>query len=184
MFLTQIGIGKLCLAKIWKGSVVPAQYLKVKKTSSANAKAEPWMHQTATVSSVPQAKVRPANNFDKLRIEFTRSYLERDIPALGLRLRGWRHDEYRTRMKDEQKRTLATVTVISAPDGAEQAWADAAAVAAHYGSISIVTFVTLGYGDISQTSSPLQLLSAIEAFSGMFLTGLFLAGFASKTKQY
>lgn len=48
---------------------------------------------------------------------------------LGLRLRGWRHDEYRTRMKDEQKRTLATVTVISAPDGAEQAWADAAAVA-------------------------------------------------------
>ncbi|KUO54959.1 MAG: aminopeptidase [Sphingomonadales bacterium BRH_c3] len=48
---------------------------------------------------------------------------------LGLRLRGWRHDEYRTRMKDEQKRTLATVTVISAPDGAAQAWADAAAVA-------------------------------------------------------
>ena len=32
--------------------------------------------------------------------------------------------------------------------------------------------------------TPLQLLSAIEAFSGMFLTGLFLAGFASKTKQY
>ena len=49
---------------------------------------------------------------------------------------------------------------------------------------SIVTFVTLGYGDISQTSSLLQLLSAIEAFCGMFLTGLFLAGFASKTKQY
>ncbi|MGY3869465.1 potassium channel family protein [Aeromonas crassostreae] len=49
---------------------------------------------------------------------------------------------------------------------------------------SIVTFVTLGYGDISQTASPLQLLSAIEAFCGMFLTGLFLAGFASKTKQY
>ena len=34
----------------------------------------------------------------------------------------------------------------------------------------------LGYGDISQTSPPLQLLSAIEAFCGMFLTGLF-AGF-------
>ncbi|MDO2950959.1 potassium channel family protein [Aeromonas simiae] len=49
---------------------------------------------------------------------------------------------------------------------------------------SIVTFVTLGYGDISQTSTWLELLSACEALSGMVLMGLFLAGFASKTKQY
>jgi leucyl aminopeptidase len=41
---------------------------------------------------------------------------------LGLRLRAWRHDAYRTRLKDEQKRTLADVTVIGAPDGAEAAW--------------------------------------------------------------
>ena len=41
---------------------------------------------------------------------------------LGLRLRAWRHDAYRTRLKDEQKRTLTEVVVIGAPDGAEAAW--------------------------------------------------------------
>ena len=41
---------------------------------------------------------------------------------LGARLRGWRHDAYRTRLKDEQKRTLAEIVVIGAPDGAEAAW--------------------------------------------------------------
>ncbi len=49
---------------------------------------------------------------------------------LGLRLRAWRHDAYRTRLKDEQKRTLASVTVAGAPEGAEAVWADAAALAA------------------------------------------------------
>ncbi len=48
---------------------------------------------------------------------------------LGLRLRGWRHDAYRTRLKDEQKKSLVAVTVINAPAGTEAAWADAAAVA-------------------------------------------------------
>ena len=48
---------------------------------------------------------------------------------LGLRLRNWRYDIYRTKMKDEQKITLARVIVIGAPDGAEAAWADAAHVA-------------------------------------------------------
>ena len=41
---------------------------------------------------------------------------------LGLRLRSWRHDAYRTTLKDEQKRTLDKVAVIAAPDGAEAAW--------------------------------------------------------------
>ena len=49
---------------------------------------------------------------------------------------------------------------------------------------SIVTFVTLGYGDITQKTNFLQIYSALEAFSGMFLLGLFLAGYASKSKQY
>ncbi|MDX1283165.1 potassium channel family protein [Shewanella colwelliana] len=49
---------------------------------------------------------------------------------------------------------------------------------------SIVTFVTLGYGDISQKEPWLQIYSSIQAFSGMFLMGLFLAGFASKSKSY
>ncbi len=48
---------------------------------------------------------------------------------LGLRLRSWRHDLYRTKLKDEQKITLETVHVVSGPDGVEAAWDDAAAVA-------------------------------------------------------
>jgi len=49
---------------------------------------------------------------------------------------------------------------------------------------SMVTFVTLGYGDISQKESFLRIFSSIEAFSGMVLMGLFLAGYASKSKEY
>ncbi|MDN3644879.1 leucyl aminopeptidase [Pontixanthobacter aestiaquae] len=48
---------------------------------------------------------------------------------LGLRLRGWRHDLYRTKLKEEQKISLESVTVVGAPEGTETAWADAAAVA-------------------------------------------------------
>jgi len=49
---------------------------------------------------------------------------------MGLQLRSWRHDAYRTTLKEEQKVSLAAVTVVGAPDGAEAQWADAAAVAA------------------------------------------------------
>ncbi len=48
---------------------------------------------------------------------------------LGARLRGFRHDAYRTTMKDEQKVTLKTITVIHAPEGAKAAWAAESAVA-------------------------------------------------------
>ena len=48
---------------------------------------------------------------------------------LGLRLRSWRHDAYRTKMKDEQKVTLSQVTVVGAEDGAEAAWATEAQLA-------------------------------------------------------
>ena len=48
---------------------------------------------------------------------------------LGLRLRNWRYDIYRTKMKDEQKVTLESITVVGAPEGIEGAWADAAALA-------------------------------------------------------
>ena len=47
----------------------------------------------------------------------------------GLRLRAWRHDAYRTKLKDDQKVTLKTVAVIGAPDGAEAAWQVEQAVA-------------------------------------------------------
>jgi leucyl aminopeptidase len=40
----------------------------------------------------------------------------------GIRLRSWRWDAYRTKLKEEQKRSLEDVIVIHAPDGAEAAW--------------------------------------------------------------
>lgn len=40
---------------------------------------------------------------------------------------------------------------------------------------SVVTFTTLGYGDFSPLNPFIQIVSAIEAVSGLFLTSLFLA---------
>jgi leucyl aminopeptidase len=48
---------------------------------------------------------------------------------LGLRLRGWRYDIYRTKLKDEQKVSLETVIVTGGPGDIGSSWADAAAVA-------------------------------------------------------
>jgi leucyl aminopeptidase len=48
---------------------------------------------------------------------------------LGARLRGWRHDAYRTKLGDEQKKTLEDIGVIGAPDGAEAEWQRESAVA-------------------------------------------------------
>ena len=47
----------------------------------------------------------------------------------GLRLRSWRHDAYRTRLKDEQKASLAETLVVDAPAGTEAAWQVEQAVA-------------------------------------------------------
>ncbi|WP_128893100.1 leucyl aminopeptidase [Erythrobacter sp. HKB08] len=56
-------------------------------------------------------------------------HIEACAALLGLRLRSWRYDIYRTRMKDEQKVTLESVTVVGAPDGTEAEWANYAALA-------------------------------------------------------
>ena len=42
--------------------------------------------------------------------------------ALAASLRGWRHDRYRTKLKDKQKPTLATLTIVGAPAEAEARW--------------------------------------------------------------
>ena len=49
--------------------------------------------------------------------------------VLGTVLRGWRHDAYRTRLPEDHKPTLAEVTLIGAPAGAEAAWTTESAVA-------------------------------------------------------
>jgi len=67
-----------------------------------------------------------------LAIDFTGSGLSAEQAAavlLGLRLRAWRHDAYRTKLKDEQKRSLDTVVAVAAPEGTEAAWAVEAALA-------------------------------------------------------
>jgi leucyl aminopeptidase len=44
--------------------------------------------------------------------------------ALGAALRSWRYDRYRTRLKEKQKPTLATVTVVGGGAEAERRYAD------------------------------------------------------------
>ena len=48
---------------------------------------------------------------------------------LGLRLRGWRHDKYRTRLAADKRPSLTTVHVTGAPDGTAAAWEREAALA-------------------------------------------------------
>ncbi|MBC2668896.1 leucyl aminopeptidase [Novosphingobium piscinae] len=69
---------------------------------------------------------------DVLTIDLAGSGVEpAGVAALltGARLRGWRLDTYRTTLKDEQKRSLAEIVVVGAPDGAEAAWVVESAVA-------------------------------------------------------
>ena len=49
--------------------------------------------------------------------------------ALGLRLRNWRYDLYRTKLKDDQKVTLVRATLVGAPEGTEKEWEAASALA-------------------------------------------------------
>ncbi len=48
---------------------------------------------------------------------------------LGLRLRGWRHDAYRTRLSADKKPSLERVHVVGAPEGTAEAWEREAALA-------------------------------------------------------
>lgn len=69
---------------------------------------------------------------DELVLDLTGAALSAQDVAhilLGLRLRNWRYDIYRTRMKDEQKVSLNRVVVVGAPGDAEQVLADAQALA-------------------------------------------------------
>lgn len=67
-----------------------------------------------------------------LAIDFAGSGLSGEQAAavlLGARLRGWRHDVYRTKLADEQKPSLAEIVAVAAPEGTAAAWDDASAVA-------------------------------------------------------
>ncbi|HEX2792951.1 MAG TPA: leucyl aminopeptidase [Croceicoccus sp.] len=67
-----------------------------------------------------------------IAVDFANAGLSAEQAAavlMGLRLRAWRIDTYRTRLKDEQKPTLTDVVAVNAPAGSDAAWDDAAAVA-------------------------------------------------------
>ncbi|OYW16454.1 MAG: leucyl aminopeptidase [Novosphingobium sp. 12-64-8] len=67
-----------------------------------------------------------------LAIDFAGSGLSAEEAAavlIGARLRGWRHDVYRTKLTDEQKPSLAEIVAVAAPDGTEAAWEIESAVA-------------------------------------------------------
>jgi leucyl aminopeptidase len=67
-----------------------------------------------------------------LRIDLSGAGLSADEAAsllLAARLRGWRHDTYRTKLSDEQKKSLTIIEVTGAPEGTDAAWAGQEAVA-------------------------------------------------------
>lgn len=69
---------------------------------------------------------------DTIVLDLTGSGLSAEEAAavmMGLRLRAWRYDIYRTTQKDEQKVTLEKVVMVGGADGIEAAWEDAASVA-------------------------------------------------------
>lgn len=48
---------------------------------------------------------------------------------LGAVLRAWRHDVYRTKLKDDARPSLTDLTIVCAPEGTEAAWAVEQAIA-------------------------------------------------------
>ncbi len=73
-----------------------------------------------------------ASGEQTLTIDFTGTRLSAaDVAAvlLGARLRGWRHDAYRTRLPDDHKVSLQTIRACGAPAGSEAAWEVEAALA-------------------------------------------------------
>ena len=67
-----------------------------------------------------------------IAIDFSGSGLSADEAAavlLGLRLRAWRWDEYRTTQKDAEKVSLKNAVVVGAPDGFDAAWGRESALA-------------------------------------------------------
>jgi leucyl aminopeptidase len=73
-----------------------------------------------------------ASGETEMAVDFTGSGLSDAEAAaflLGLLLRGWRHDVYRTKLADEKKPTLANILVTGAPGGTDAAWRAGSAVA-------------------------------------------------------
>jgi leucyl aminopeptidase len=67
-----------------------------------------------------------------LSLDLARAGLSAEDAAavmLGLQLRSWRHDIYRTKLANDKKPSLKTVHVVNAPTGAEATWKINSAIA-------------------------------------------------------
>ena len=83
--------------------------------------------------------------------------------ALAAVLRGWRQDAYRTRMPERQRPTLDAITLAGAPEGAEAAWAEAAA---------LVEGVSLTRALVSDPPNLLYPESFVEQCAGLAALGI------------
>ena len=95
--------------------------VRVALAGAGNPDAEPHRREEALekAGAVLAAKYLTSGERD-LVLDFASSDLDAAGAAsvlLGLRLRSWRHDAYRTKLKDEQKKSLSQVTVVNAPAG-------------------------------------------------------------------
>ena len=69
---------------------------------------------------------------EALAIDFAGAGLDAKGAAsvlLGLKLRSWRHDTYRTKLAADKRPSLKDVHAINAPDGLDAAWQEALAIA-------------------------------------------------------
>jgi leucyl aminopeptidase len=69
----------------------------------------------------------------EILIDFTGSGISAEEAAAALqaaRMRGWSLDSYKTKLGEEKRISLATISVMGAPDGTDAAWQTAMAVAA------------------------------------------------------
>jgi len=80
---------------------------------------------------------------------------------LGLRLRGWRYDKYRTKLAADKRPSLETIHVTNAPEGTEAAWKREAALAKG------VEFARMLVTEPANVIYPASFVAACEhAFSG------------------
>ena len=105
--------------------------VRVALAGAGKAKAEDRRGNLEKAGAAIAAKYS-ASGEETVVVDFSGSGLSGEEAAsvlLGLRLRTWRYDVYRTKLADEKKITLKSAEVLNAPEGTEAAWADKDALA-------------------------------------------------------
>ena len=90
-----------------------------------------WLANLEKAGSALSAKYLTSGE-ESLALDFQAGeFAPGDIVAvlMGLRLRSWRWDNYRTKLRDDQKPTLVSAVAVGSPEGSDTAWTKGAAVA-------------------------------------------------------